>query len=994
MKSVLTLAILLFVWSYLLAQPTFKYGNSNANYPSLIKNDANNVYILGQEDKNGTSYGTITKLDANSGNIIWQKELDFPSQINDMVFIPPQGPLGKTSLYIVGHTLPFDINNASFMVQINGETNAIECSNIFNQTGRESFRKIIRHSNPSNPNFPYYILGSKGIQGGSVTQDKVVLINLRSFCSGGTNVNFVKEFSFFANPLDREFSRGLTALSDGSILLMGNETNNGFGMAVKLTGAGNFVNGVTFSADMEVMDAVELPNFNIVFSGTRFSNSIQSGVLFVTDSKLAILGKAYENKNVLIYNDIVSETPGSYYLHSLYKPVQNSNNTSFPLIQKMFIGGSAALPSLAFLWQKSLENNAANGIYKGLSLTANFSGDLFYTDGRGLNNTNPDFTYAKSNSSFQLPCTDSLTTSLISFELGYNNIEITSSPATLPAPTQGNYRNTDWNRTAFCAEPCQLDFTISTTERECNNVLCNINIINGSLPYTLSWDFNCDGTVDATGIPAQYTFTSSGSHQVCIKVMDGKKCVKEKSFTIITNGDGEAPVLTCPDNITIQCNGSTDPSNTGIPTVTDNADSNPTLTALDDLVTENTPCLKKIVRSWKAEDDCKNESNCTQIITIKDENAPVFTSCGRKIEVQGIKDANGKCKEKVTLISPVVIDQCDSNPSIVNSYTNTNNATADYFEGETIVTWTATDQCGNKSVCRDTVIVNCDPCCINRQDFIDRVENAITFSINTEECQVSLSVNGLLSCDELTQINWGDGNLTNNITATTITHHYTGSGSYSINLFFTENNISGIRCFEYLIRKTVNIQCLCPEFGNLTITNNNTCVSDSIISSRTMTTINAPLPRSRSSLVWTGKEMIVWGGQSGFATYGSRYNLDLDIWNPISNINAPSHRVAHNALWTGKEMIIWGGLSTSGNIPLNDGAIYNPETDTWRSMDGTNAPLPTNAHSAIWTGKEMIIYGGILWATNTFVGTDTGSKYNITTDTWESITTGGGNRLD
>ena len=153
-RDSLTSAILLFVWSFLLAQPTFKYGNNNANYPSLIKNDGNNVYILGQEDKNGTSYGTITKLDVNSGNIIWQKELDFPSQINDMEFIPPQGPLGKTSLYIVGHTLPFDINNASFIVQINGETNAIECSNIFNQTGRESFRKIIRHSNPSNPNFP------------------------------------------------------------------------------------------------------------------------------------------------------------------------------------------------------------------------------------------------------------------------------------------------------------------------------------------------------------------------------------------------------------------------------------------------------------------------------------------------------------------------------------------------------------------------------------------------------------------------------------------------------------------------------------------------------------------------------------------------------------------------------------------------------------------------------------------------------------------------
>ena len=56
-----------------------------------------------------------------------------------MEFVPPQGPLGKTSLYLVGHTMPFDANNASFVAQINSETAALECSNIFDQTGRESF---------------------------------------------------------------------------------------------------------------------------------------------------------------------------------------------------------------------------------------------------------------------------------------------------------------------------------------------------------------------------------------------------------------------------------------------------------------------------------------------------------------------------------------------------------------------------------------------------------------------------------------------------------------------------------------------------------------------------------------------------------------------------------------------------------------------------------------------------------------------------------------
>ncbi|MBK9687528.1 MAG: T9SS type A sorting domain-containing protein [Saprospiraceae bacterium] len=922
MKEVVILVLAGLFMSAAIAQPSFKYGNSRDNYPSLIKNDGNNVYILGQEDNNGSLYGTITKLDANSGNIIWQKELDFPSQINDMVFIPPQGPVGKTSLYIVGHTLPFDINNGSFMIQINAETNAIECVNIFNQTGRESFRKIIRHANASNPNFPYYILGTKGIQGGAATQDKVVLVNLRPFCSSGTNVNFVKEFSFFANPSDMEFSRGLTALSDGSILLMGNETNNGFGMVVRLNGAGNFTNGVLYQSDMEVLDAVELPNANIVFSGTRFNSGIQSGLLFVTDSKLALLGTAYENKNTLSYYDIVSEVAGSYYLPSFYKPAQNTNSTTFPL-QKLSVVGSAAMPNLALTWQKSVENSSANTNYKGLALSSSFSGDLFYTDGRGLINTNLDFTYLKTNNDFQLPCMDSITTFLNPFQLSFNNIEISSTTITLPSPTQGNYMNTDWNRTDFCGEPCGMDFTVSATERECNDVLCNIIITNGSTPYTITWDFNCDGMIDATGTQAQFIFSNNGSHPLCVKVIDGDECVIEKELTIVANGDTQAPVLICPANISIQCNESTDPTNTGLPTVTDDFDTNPTLTGPTDVLIEEIPCLRKIVRNWKAQDDCGNESTCTQIITIKDEIAPVISLCGRKIVVQGLKDANGKCKEKVALLSPVVTDQCDSNPSVVNSYTNTNDGTASYNEGTTIVTWTATDQCGNTSLCRDTVIVlGCDSiCCIYKQEFIDRVEGSVTVAVNpininpSIDCKVVVNINGLFDCDQVQSIEWGDGSITNNPGHENVMHQYVVSGTYLISINFVEKDGES-NCFMHTVKREITNNCCngCrynspSSFSNLRLKYTNGWEFD------LLTTGTVPIPPSGVSIDFKGNfqcfssndcfhELFMdLGYYSGahwpFGDHGASFSRTL----PPYNILYPTfgnniHILIHGSCWT------------------------------------------------------------------------------------------------
>lgn len=1036
MKSVLTLAILLFLLPYLSAQPNFKYGNANANYPSLIKNDGNNVYILGQEDKNGTSYGTITKLDASSGNIIWQKELDFPSQINDMVFIPPQGALGKTSLYIVGHTLPFDINNASFVAQINSETAALECSNIFDQTGRESFRKIVRNMNTPNPNFPYFILGTRGYSGGAVTQEKTILINLRNGCAGGTNVNFVKEYNF-ANSPDLEFSRGMAVLNDGSILLMGNETANGFGMIVKINGAGNMQNAVVYTRDMEVLDATELANGNILFSGKVNTNGISSAILFATDIKLSVLGRAAENKNILSYPFIETDFNGGVYLPCYYKPMQNSNTTTYPLVQRLNIGGTINSPLFTLPWQVSLENSNPTTSYQGVALSIGDINSITYTDGRNVSNSNLDFTFAKTNLSFSAPCADSVVTFLTPLELGFNNVEVTNVASSLPSPTTGNLIGLDWVRGNFCAEPCKLDFSMSVTERECNDVLCNINITNGTPVYTISWDFECDGDVDANGLQGQYTFPSSGAYQVCIKVLDGMECIKEKMFSITTNGDSEAPNIICPASTTIACNDSTDPSNTGQPTVTDNTDPNPVISPPSDIITQNTPCLKKIVRTWTAKDDCNNESTCTQVITIEDKIEPIITGCGRKIEVQGIKDANGKCKEKVTLLAPTVTDQCDANSTITNTYTSTNNATADYFEGTTIVTWTATDQCENTAMCRDTIIVlGCDStCCINQQEFIDRVENAVAVNLNTDDCIVSLNLTGLLSCDKVVKIVWGDGDTDNAPFNNVPMHSYNQNGNYEIKIFFVEYNDQGNGCFEKSVSKKIDINCCeCGSIVDFSINNQAICIGDKDLE---WSEFLGPIDYKRRyhTSIWTGNEIIFHGGAIGdqanpnidVATRnGMKYSPNSNTWTPInSGSTSPINRYNHFSHWTGEKMIVWGGYLNS-TTQLTDGGIYDPQSDSWTGIPATSIndiwgcttvftgqelivwgenpqkynPInnqwtiiaPNNTLSPygsfnVWTGTEMLVWGGGILGSGTV---NAGGKYNPLSNSWQAISINNG----
>src|SRR6185369_8398267 len=51
-------------------------------------------------------------------------------------------------------------------------------------------------------------------------------------------------------------------------------------------------------------------------------------------------------------------------------------------------------------------------------------------------------------------------------------------------------------------------------------------------------------------------------------------------------------------------------------------------------------------------------------------------------------------------------------------------------------------------------------------------------------------------------------------------------------------------------------------------------------------------------------------------------------WTTTSATNAPVGRTSPTAIWTGSEMIVWGGRDQNGNS-LNTGGRYNPTTDTW-----------------------------------------------------------------
>ena len=146
-----------------------------------------------------------------------------------------------------------------------------------------------------------------------------------------------------------------------------------------------------------------------------------------------------------------------------------------------------------------------------------------------------------------------------------------------------------------------------------------------------------------------------------------------------------------------------------------------------------------------------------------------------------------------------------------------------------------------------------------------------------------------------------------------------------------------------------------------------------------------PDAREGHTAVWTGSEMIVWGGQDGSSVFfnsGGRYNPSTDSWTATSANNAPDARTSHSAIWTGTEMIVWGGVDENF-VELNTGGRYNPGTDSWVPTSTAGVPDGRNAHTAVWAGSEMIVWGG--WDGGTFF--NTGGRYNPDTDSWTSTNT-------
>lgn len=191
--------------------------------------------------------------------------------------------------------------------------------------------------------------------------------------------------------------------------------------------------------------------------------------------------------------------------------------------------------------------------------------------------------------------------------------------------------------------------------------------------------------------------------------------------------------------------------------------------------------------------------------------------------------------------------------------------------------------------------------------------------------------------------------------------------------------------------------------------------SDPIVGDRRLTASgewsalpDSPLsPRTRSISAWTGSELLIWGGE-GYTTDtcrpadggpmlcgdqarndGAAFDPSTDSWRMLAPAPLPADQgssFTYRGVWAGEELVVWGG-------PEAKGAAYDPGTDTWREVaDGPLGPRHRFG-MALTTGEslEVLVAGGsVTTGSRQFGVPDTAmsaevAAYDPSTDSWRIL---------
>lgn len=146
--------------------------------------------------------------------------------------------------------------------------------------------------------------------------------------------------------------------------------------------------------------------------------------------------------------------------------------------------------------------------------------------------------------------------------------------------------------------------------------------------------------------------------------------------------------------------------------------------------------------------------------------------------------------------------------------------------------------------------------------------------------------------------------------------------------------------------------------------------------------------RENAASVALGSKVFIWGGSdaaSNALANGAIYDPTTDTWTTVEGTGAPpSARILATAVWTGSVVVVWGGGDVAGSTDYATGSRYDPATGTWAATATLGAPPGRRGAYGLWTGSRVLLYGGVDLSGSPSSNVD---LYDPVNDSWSAAAT-------
>ncbi len=278
------------------------------------------------------------------------------------------------------------------------------------------------------------------------------------------------------------------------------------------------------------------------------------------------------------------------------------------------------------------------------------------------------------------------------------------------------------NLVSSCTQTINMIDNVAPT---ITNVPSNISVSGTGTGCQVPVTWNTPTANDACGvamltsnISSGMTF-SSGTTTIIYTAVDNCGNTNTASFTVTVTCSAPTcnvpPTISCPTTYTACPTSTVSPSISGFATaVSGGANCGTPGVTYSDVLSNSGSCAnsKVIQRTWIANDPVSGlNSSCVQSINLIDNTAPYFTtSCPSSITLTG---TGNNCSAAATFTIPAAADLCSSATVVGTSNGQVVTSGSTFTQGTHLVTYTATDNCGNFATCAFNVTVNCQGCNTN-----------------------------------------------------------------------------------------------------------------------------------------------------------------------------------------------------------------------------------------------------------------------------------------